>query len=196
MSVSQKGALAGGIPQWMTEINRHWHTPDHTDDDQASTQNIGLEETMRFQTVHDLIDHSTQLHLALSNKYAELEMLVSSERAQWLLEYLNRHEANMAEALQKYDDDLKKGIKETWMQFTPDWKNRDLVGELETMNLNDLNDIIQVALQVDAVLVESLRTARDTAETEELMDLIQGLLDLEDAEQHVIARSMVRGLNG
>jgi len=151
---------------------------------------------MRFQTVHDLIDHSTQLHLALSNKYAELEMLVSSERAQWLLEYLNRHEANMAEALQKYDDDLKKGIKETWMQFTPDWKNRDLVGELETMNLNDLNDIIQVALQVDAVLVESLRTARDTAETEELMDLIQGLLDLEDAEQHVIARSMVRGLNG
>ena len=151
---------------------------------------------MRFQTVHDLIDHSTQLHLALSNKYAELEMLVSSERAQWLLEYLNRHEANMAEALQKYDDDLKKGIKETWMQFTPDWKNRDLVGELETMNLNDLNDIIQVSLQVDAVLVESLRTARDTAETEELMDLIQGLLDLEDAEQHVIARSMVRGLNG
>ena len=151
---------------------------------------------MRFQTVHDLIDHSTQLHLALSNKYAELEMLVSSERAQWLLEYLNRHEANMAEALQRYDDDLKKGIKETWMQFTPDWKNRDLVGELETMNLNDLNDIIQVSLQVDAVLVESLRTARDTAETEELMDLIQGLLDLEDAEQHVIARSMVRGLNG
>ena len=45
---------------------------------------------MRFKTIKDVIDFSRHLHEALSRQYAELEQLATSERAQLMLDYLNR----------------------------------------------------------------------------------------------------------
>ncbi len=150
---------------------------------------------MRFHTVHDVIDQSRSIHVALSHKYQELEQLVSSERAQWLLEYLNRHENRMAEALRKYDDDLSASIKETWLQQDPHWVSEDILNSLEDIDANDTQALMSAALSVDTAIVDGYRALARTADTDEIRAVLGSILDMEDQEQHRIATGLMRGLD-
>ena len=57
---------------------------------------------MRFQILADVLEVVKTFHKALAAQLAELEQLTTSERAQLMLDYLNRHEQHLSEATAQY----------------------------------------------------------------------------------------------
>ena len=147
---------------------------------------------MRFATIQDVIEFAGKLHAALSDQYAELEQLSSSERARLMLDYLNRHEQNLAQAMAKYDEDMARGIAALWLQDVPELQSDDLVDKVRGVDLGDVDNIIAVALDVDEYLIKLYQRMADEVDSDEGRAVFKSLIKLEDNERHRLSRAAFR----
>ena len=147
---------------------------------------------MRFGTIQDVVDFAKKLHAALSAQYAELEQLSSSERARLMLDYLNRHEQHLAETMAKYQSDMADSVSALWLQDIPELQSDDLVDKVRGVNLEDVDNIVAVALDVDDYLIKLYRHMADQVDSDEGKEVFNSLLKLEDNERHRISRAAFR----
>ncbi|MBQ0719061.1 MAG: hypothetical protein KBT88_11880 [Gammaproteobacteria bacterium] len=147
---------------------------------------------MRFGTIQDVVDFAGKLHAALAAQYAELEQLSSSERARLMLDYLNRHEQNIALAMDKYEGDMSQGVAALWLQDVPELQSQELVDKVRGVDLNDVDNIIAVALDVDGYLLRLYRRLADEVDSDEGRAVFNSLLKLEDNERHRLSRAAFR----
>ncbi len=147
---------------------------------------------MRFGTIQDVVDFAKNLHTALSDQYAELEQLSSSERARLMLDYLNRHEQNLAQAMDKYEGDMTKGIAALWLQDVPELQSDDLVDKVRGVDLADVDNIIGVALDVDEYLIKLYQRMADEVDSDAGREVFKSLIKLEDNERHRLSRAAFR----
>jgi len=147
---------------------------------------------MRFGTIQDVVDFARQLHTALSGQYAELEQLSSSERARLMLDYLNRHEQNLAQAMDKYEGDMAQGIAALWLQDVPELQSEALVDKVRGVDLGDVDNIIAVALDVDEYLIKLYQRMADEVDSDEGRAVFKSLIKLEDNERHRLSRAAFR----
>ncbi len=138
---------------------------------------------MRFKTVAEIVGHSRDIHQALSAQYAELEQLASTEQAQFLLDYLNRHERHMAKALTQFQGDAAQTILNTWLQYAPEFCPEtlpELVDRVRGARLSDVRDIVRVALEVDDYLVSIYREMVENTESAGVREVLSNLLQMEE----------------
>lgn len=147
---------------------------------------------MRFKTIKDVIDFSRHLHEALSRQYAELEQLATSERAQLMLDYLNRHEQHLAAALKDYEVDAAKGIMDTWLQYTPELDAHPVLERIRDMDINNVEEVVATALATDEYLREIYEEVAQRADLDELREVARSLRQIESNEQHRLARDALR----
>lgn len=147
---------------------------------------------MRFGTIQDVVDFAGKLHAALSEQYAELEQLSSSERAQLMLDYLNRHEQNLAQAMDKYDADMTQGIAALWLQDVPELQPEELVEKVRGVDLGNVDNIIAVALDVDEYLIKLYQRMADEVDSDAGREVFKSLIKLEDNERHRLSRAAFR----
>jgi rubrerythrin len=147
---------------------------------------------MRFGTIKDVVDFAGKLHRALSDQYAELEQLSSSERAGLMLDYLNRHEKNLARAMDQYADDMTQNVAALWMQDVPELQPDDLINKVRGVDLNDVNSIISVALAVDDYLIQCYQSMADEVDSDAGKEVFKSLIKLEDNELHRLSRAAFR----
>lgn len=147
---------------------------------------------MRFKTIKDIIDFSRHLHAALSRQYAELEQLATSERAQLMLDYLNRHEQHLAEALKDYEVGAAKGIMDTWLQYTPELDAHQVLERVRDMDINNVEVVVATALATDEYLREIYEEVAQRADLDDLRELARSLQQIESNEQHRLARDALR----
>lgn len=147
---------------------------------------------MTYKTVKDIVDHARRLHEALSRQYAELEQLTTSERAQLMLGYLNRHEQRLAEALRDYEADAAHGILETWLQYAPNLDAGPLLEKIRDVDLNDVEAVVAAALAVDEYLLQVYREIEEQADIEALREVARSLQQIERNEEHLLARDALR----
>lgn len=147
---------------------------------------------MRFGTIQDVVDFAKNLHTALSDQYAELEQLSSSERARLMLDYLNRHEQNLAQAMDKYEGDMTTGIAALWLQDVPELQSDDLVDKVRGVDLADVDNIIGVALDVDEYLIKLYQRMADEVDSDAGREVFKSLIKLEDNERHRLSRAAFR----
>ena len=147
---------------------------------------------MRFKTVADVLDVVKEFHGSLARQFAELEQITTSERAQLMLDYLNRHEQNLARATDQFLNDADPGLLHTWLQYVPDFHPEGMLEKVRSVDLNDVNSIVAVALQVDDYLISLYGEIVDHTDTEEVKEVFKSLIKLEDNERHTVARSAFR----
>ena len=147
---------------------------------------------MRFGTIQDVVDFAGKLHAALSEQYAELEQLSSSERAQLMLDYLNRHEQNLAQAMDKYDADMTQGIAALWLQDVPELQPEELVEKVRGVDLGNVDNFIAVALDVDEYLIKLYQRMADEVDSDAGREVFKSLIKLEDNERHRLSRAAFR----
>ena len=147
---------------------------------------------MRFGTIQDVVDFAGKLHAALSEQYAELEQLSSSERAQLMLDYLNRHEQNLAQAMDKYDADMTQGIAALWLQDVPELQPEELVEKVRGVDLGNVDNIIAVALDVDEYLIKLYQRMVNEVDSDGGREVFKCLIKLEDNERHRLSRAAFR----
>ena len=147
---------------------------------------------MRFQTVADVLEVVKELHAALARQLLELEQLTTSERAQLMLDYLKRHEQSLARSTEQFMNDADPGLLKTWLQYAPKVQSEALLEQVRSVDLNDVDSIVAVALAVDDYLVELYSEVVDHADTEEIKEVFTSLMKVEDNERHNVARSAFR----
>ena len=147
---------------------------------------------MRFQTLADVLEVVKTFHKALAEQFSELEQLTTSERAQLMLDYLNRHERHLSQATAQYGKDADSGLLHTWLQFAPESHPQDLVAKIRAVDMNDVDSIVAVALEVDDYLIQLYRDLLADSETDELKEGFESLIRLEDNERHTLARAAFR----
>lgn len=147
---------------------------------------------MRFSTIQDVLDFARKLHAALSAQFAELEQLASSERARLMLAYLHRHEEHLAQTMASYEVDVARGIADLWLQRVPELQSDDLVDKVRSVDLNDVDSIVAVALDVDEYLIKLYRCMADEVDSDAGKEVFKSLIQLEDNERHRISRSAFR----
>ena len=147
---------------------------------------------MRFGTIQDVVDFAGKLHAALSDQYAELEQLSSSERARLMLDYLNRHEQNLAQAMDKYEGDMTQGIASLWLQDVPELQSDELVEKVRGVDLGNVDNIIGVALDVDEYLIKLYQRMADEVDSDAGREVFKSLIKLEDNERHRLSRAAFR----
>ncbi len=147
---------------------------------------------MRFGTIQDVVDFAGKLHAALSDQYAELEQLSSSERARLMLDYLNRHEQNLAQAMDKYEGDMTQGIASLWLQDVPELQSDELVEKVRGVDLGNVDNIIAVALDVDEYLIKLYQRMADEVDSDAGREVFKSLIKLEDNERHRLSRAAFR----
>lgn len=150
------------------------------------------EISVRYKTIRDVVEFSQQLHTKLAHQYAELEQLATSERARLMLDYLQRHERHLTETLAQYEADAAKGIMETWMQYVPECHVNELLEKVRDVSLNDVDDIVATALEVDDCLIKIYEDMAGNNDLDELKVVAQNLMQLESNEMHQVARSALR----
>ena len=147
---------------------------------------------MRFGTIQEVVDFAAKLHAALSDQYAELEQLSSSERARLMLDYLNRHEHNLAQAMAQYEGDMAQGIAALWMQDVPELQSVELVEKVRGVDLGNVENIIAVALDVDEYLIKLYQRMADEVDSDAGREVFMSLIKLEDNERHRLSRAAFR----
>ena len=147
---------------------------------------------MRFQTVADVLNVVKDFHASLARQFAELEQLTTSERAQLMLDYLNRHEQNLARATEQFSSDASPGLMNTWLQLAPETHPENLLEKVRNVDLNDVDSIVAVALEVDDYLVSLYGEVAAHADTDEAKEVFLNLVKLEDNERHTLSRAAFR----
>lgn len=143
---------------------------------------------MTYKTVEDVLDFARQLHETLSRQYSHMERRGTSERARLILDYLARHERDLAEALHAYEQDAANRLLCTWLQYAPRLDSGPLLEKVRGVDLNDVEAVVAAALAIDDHLLAVYREIEDQADIEPLREIARNLQQMERSEQQLLAR--------
>ena len=143
---------------------------------------------MRFETVKDVLDHAQELHEGLAAYYRRLAGDARGERVRLLLDYLARHEANMAQALGRYGDETAAKIRDTWFRNAPDDAVLACIPPAGPVAGMTLDEIVGVAIQLDDCITDLYLAAARNAELPEAREAFRNLVDAERQEKQRMVR--------
>lgn len=143
-----------------------------------------------FEQVKDVLDYGRQLHADLSGFYESLNERKQQVRVRMLLDYLSRHERHLEETVERFEDESKKQVLDTWMQYAP---SIDVSGMIDTQSANvhgdmSVDEVVQIAIRFDDALVELYREAAQEADVDRVKDVFCNLVELESNEKLKMVR--------
>jgi len=141
-----------------------------------------------FEQVKDVIEYSQEIHGRLAGFYNQLSENHQLNHVKMLLDYLKRHERNLADCLSQYEHDAAQQIMDTWLQYAPTRHLEDRIKYFPIHSGMTLQEVIDIALDLDNALVELYRDVRDNVDTPELKEVFQNLIDLENNEKKRMVR--------
>lgn len=148
-----------------------------------------------FEQVKDVLDHGRKVHAELRKFYDSLNEQHQQERVKMVLDYLSRHEQNREEALERFEQDARKGILDTWMQYAPSSNVEEILKNCVISPDMSVDEVVKLGMDFDNALVELYRDAAREAEEEHIKELFQDLVKMETSERQRLARdtmSMLR----
>jgi len=152
---------------------------------------------MAYSQVRDLIKHIGRFHADLRNLYESIGEAESDERLTMLLKYMGRHEANINQALNQYDQQAAEGLLNTWLQFTSEQELKKLLDHAwdevreETNGDNTAEELIATAAEVDQQLIEFYKQGRDESNVPRVQEFFTSLLEMAEGKEHDYAKSIL-----
>lgn len=149
---------------------------------------------MSFETTQDVLDHARAFHRQVSEFYDQLSQQNQKQRIKMLLDYLSRHEKHLEESLALYEEQVSSGILKTWFQYPPPKETLDICVNMSLEGREDLTveQVIELALQLDECLVDLYRAMIESADTEEVKAVFQNLLEMEKQEEIDMVRDTLQ----
>jgi rubrerythrin len=145
---------------------------------------------MRFETTRDVLDYVKQFHRKARNLYSQLADHEEQERLKLLLTYLSRHENHLAKSLADYEEETSAKILNTWFQYVPDQALLEPINHIDIEPNLSVDEVIELAMRLDNCLIELYKEMIDhSAAISEVKEVFQNLLEMEQQEQHQLARS-------
>ncbi len=140
-----------------------------------------------FERVRDVIEYARAFHRKLGEYYGRLRQMDQPERVNMLLDYLQSHEDRLMKALDDFSDEAQERVLKTWFQYTPE---KDIFAPVKAMEPESglsVDQVMKTAMKMDTALIRFMEELGDQADSEAVSQVFQNLLEMEKAEDRVLA---------
>jgi len=144
---------------------------------------------MPYKMTRDILDRARAFHDNISKHYHTLSAAAEKEKVKILLDYLSRHEKNLAKNLKEYEEEASMEILENWFKFTPEISIGECTENVEVPPSMSIDDVISLALCYDDRLLDLYREAARISPSEEVREVFNNLLEMEKEEELVLMRN-------
>ena len=144
---------------------------------------------MAYKRTKDLLDRARLFHKRLGELYKRLETVSKQEQVKMLLDYMSRHEKHLTESLSKYEEEASRRVMDYWYKYTPNNKSCENLENIELRPDMTIDDVISLAMRMDECLVELYRSVAENAESEEVKEIFNSLLEMEKQEKVELLRN-------
>ena len=144
---------------------------------------------MRFEQVRDILDHVREFHKRLDEFYQNIADHETSVRTKMLLEYLGRHEKSLAQGLADFEETASEKVLDTWFQNAQDKETLKLPEATEIKSHMSVEEVIHLGLELDGRLISLYKDAAESSAVPEVKEVFNNLLEMEQQEEHQIARA-------
>ena len=131
---------------------------------------------MRFEQTRDVLDHVGSYHDQASRLYRELKDQASNQRVAMLLDYMARHEGNLARSIASFKERSAKAVLDSWFKYTHD---EDILLPIRAVNRSSdlsFDAVLELALKLDEKLLELYQEMADRARSSAARDIFNNLL--------------------
>ncbi len=140
-----------------------------------------------YITVRDVLDMARRFHRRLTEFYDRLNRESDCERMHMLLDFVRRHEKYFARNLEKYEEQEREGLLDTWLQYGPEESPLEIPPVSEISDDMSIDDVQEAALRFDDALASFYADAARLVQSEAVRDLFRHL-----AKQHETDKATIR----
>lgn len=146
----------------------------------------------QVQTAKDVIDQTKAFHRRLSDFYQNLSESVEKDRVKLVLEYLSRHQQNLAAIMDDYESELSERILNTWIMYVATECNLEPYFEAKLDNSMTAQEAIDIAIKLDACLLDTYKAMLNKEIPDDVSNVFEDLLKLEEREKVKMAKNALK----
>ena len=147
---------------------------------------------MASEQTRDILGRAQRFHEDVSRYYQQQVNISGRERIRMLLDYLSRHEHQLATSLAEYEDSASEKVLNTWFNSRHELDPCTFLNEFKLTADTSVDDIIELGLRLDDCLIAVYQDLAENAECEEVRGVFQNLLEMEQKEKCQLARNSLR----
>lgn len=152
-----------------------------------------MEEKLRkFEQVRDVLEYGKDLHRSLQALAERIESEEQRGHVKLLLDYLKRHEEELARSLQEFEDETQKHILDLWLPYPPDPKLEKKLQAIQVHSNMTLEEIAKIVFEFEDALIELYKESLNEIDDPHVQEILQNLVNLEDMEKRRFAMNLAR----
>lgn len=152
-----------------------------------------MEEKLRkFEQVKDVLEYGRQLHAEMKALAERIEDEEHNARLRLLLDYLRRHEDELAASLGKFEQETQKHILELWLPYPPDPRLEEKLRAIKIHPDLSIEEIVRMVMEFEDALIELYRESLNEIDDPHVQEILQNLVQLEDTEKRRFAMNVAR----
>ena len=152
---------------------------------------------MASEQVRTVFVHAHAIHGQASELFHMLAKGCESERNRMLLDYLSRHEKQLADAITTIQGETSDKVLDTWVQSSEDTSR--LVNNATSVATPrpdaSWDELVEYGLRVDELALRAYQDLASRSEPEWLRDVFQQMYEMELQEEKQVARQTLRGMD-
>jgi hypothetical protein len=145
-----------------------------------------------YEQTRDVLAGAEAFHRQISEYYHRVSDQSSQQRIKMLLDYLSRHEQQLADSLADYEHDASQAVMDTWFQSKHKMDICAVLKDVEISPDMSVDDVVDVGLKVDECLIAMYRDLAESAPSEDVRNVFQNLLDMEEEEKRRLVKNALR----
>lgn len=151
---------------------------------------------MSNEQTRDILEHAQHFHRQVSQYYDELGSHTDKQRIKMLLDYMSRHERNMAKSLAQFEHSAPRNVLNACFKVGHEFKSCcEVVKDLNVTSDMSVDDVIEMGMKFDDCLISVYQDLAETAADERVRRVFQDLLELEQKEKRQLVRNAQRVLD-
>ena len=143
---------------------------------------------MRFQTTRELLDHVREFHHQAGSYYQTLSQGRDLKRVKIMLDYMAKHEKQLAEALQRYETEADPALLNAWFDEAPEINLGEALENLKLHDGMDVEDVLRLGLHLGDYLILAFDYLAEHAEDDDVRDAFQNLSSMAQADKRRLVR--------
>ncbi len=152
-----------------------------------------MEEKLRkFEQVKDVLEYGKDLHKALKALAEKMENQEQKAHVQLLLDYLKRHEDELADSLEEFEQETQQHILDIWLPYPPDPQIERKLQSLAVRPNMSLEEIVKIVMDFEDALIELYKESLNEIDDPHVQEVLQNLVQLEDMEKRRLAMNVAR----
>jgi hypothetical protein len=149
-----------------------------------------MERLEGYENVDHVIGVLVEFHRHLADVFSGRREQTGDERSNLIIGYLADHQARRAGALEDFRRDAPRSLLDSWFQIPFPEDPGAFLRSVQGVEASAPDRIDQVVAKVDEFMERMLRHMRDRAETRNVVDFFDDLLEIEQRERRLRSRAM------